>query len=49
LTNLVGMNDLWTAATHQGHLQRVRAELRVQAVGKHPADEVPREELNNCH
>ena len=47
LTTLVGMKDLWSAATRQGHLQRVHAELRIQAVGKLPAENVSGEEVND--
>ena len=43
------MKDPWSAATRQGHLQRLHAELRIQAVGKLPADDVPGEEVNNRH
>ena len=43
------MNDLWPAATRQGHPQRLHAELRVQSVEKLPADDVSREEVNNRH
>ena len=43
------MKDLWPAATGQGHLQRLHAELRIQAVGKLPAENVSGEEVNDRH
>ena len=43
------MKDLWPAATREGHLQRVYAELRVQAVGQLPAENVSGEEVNDRH
>ena len=41
------MKDLWPAATRQGHLQRVHAELRVQAVGQLPAENIPGEQVHD--
>lgn len=43
------MKDLWSGATSQGHLQRVHAELRMQAVGKFPAEYISREEVKDRH
>ena len=41
------MKDLWPAATRQGHLQRIHAELRVQAVGQLPAENIPGEQVHD--
>ena len=40
LTTLVGMKDLWPVTIRQGDLQPLHPELRIQAVGKLPAENV---------
>jgi hypothetical protein len=49
LTALVGVEDLWLAATFQGHLQDIETELRVKAVGELPAEHAPGMEIHDRH
>jgi len=43
------MEDLGLAATGQGHLQGLQAELRVKAVGELPAEHMSGEQIDNGH
>jgi hypothetical protein len=47
LAALLGMEDLWFAATLQRHLQSLEAELCVKAVRELPAEHVPGEEIHD--
>ena len=49
LAALVGMEDLRPAATAEGHLQGLQAELRVKAVGELPAEHMPGMEIHDPH
>jgi len=47
LTTLVGVEDLWLAATFQRHFQGLQTELPVKAVGELPAEHMPGEEVHD--
>ena len=49
LTALVGVEDLWPAATFKCHLQGIETELRVKAVGELPAKDIPGVEIHDRH
>jgi len=49
LATLVGVEDLWPAATSQRHLQSIETELRVKAVGELPAENVSGEQIHDRH
>jgi len=49
LATLVGVEDLWPAAASQRHLQSLETELRVEAVGELPAEDVSGEQIHDRH
>ncbi len=46
---MVGVEDLRSPDTAEGHLQSLQAKLRVKAVGQLPAENMPGVEINDRH